>query len=133
MSEESLVAHSRRLLDLLQHRPRNLGQGPISASTLATHLDLRQTPERQRRIVREIVRYCRSPLRAEICANHDGYWLARCAAEWAEYREARKRGLAVQYRDLYVLDQGLRDKRAGQLEMGDWGSGGGRRRARQPA
>lgn len=68
--------------------------GPIAAVELAEAMNFRtDNRETLRRRVREAVEFARETLGVRICANDQGYWIARNAAEWAAYLNARKAGL----------------------------------------
>ena len=63
--------------------------GPVTAKALATVCGIDGGYETQRRRIREAVKHGREKLGYRFCADADGYWLARNAAEWAKFREAR--------------------------------------------
>lgn len=68
------------------HRDR-----PVPAAELAEHLLYVGSHETRRRQVRRLVEEARNSAHAlRICANGEGYWLARTAAEWDEYLESRR-------------------------------------------
>ena len=70
---------------------------PLSAAELAGGLGLvRMGHETRRRRVREAIEEARED-GVRICANGDGYWLARSAAEWRDYLESRKSGARFEF------------------------------------
>lgn len=120
VGEDALAELAPKALAVLTAR-RGHGYGPASARRLADLLGLGKLCERNRRIVREIIRYARETFQAEICAGNDGYWLARDATEWGEYRERRKRGLGMAFSKLSALNRRVTERFSGQGMLGDWG------------
>ncbi len=72
-------------------RPETQPPGPVSAWGLAVICGIRGGHETMRRRIREAIDYGREKLGYRFCANGEGYWLARNAAEWGAFREARRR------------------------------------------
>lgn len=69
---------------------------PCSASSLGTVLDIPGAHETRRRRVRELMETARETGH-RVCANGEGYWLARSDAEWAAYTQARKSGARFEF------------------------------------
>ncbi len=77
------------------------GDGPLTAVELAMELRLtRMSHETMRRRIRDAVKYARETNGERICADGDGYWMARSAQEWADYKAAVGHG--VRYRFVAV-------------------------------
>lgn len=87
----TIEERARKFIDLLSG-----GECPASARGVAFVLGLTGNTEAQRRRIREAVELCRRR-GLRVCANADGYWLARSNAEWADYKEARKSGARFEF------------------------------------
>ncbi len=74
----------------IESSPANLGEDerPVSARQLAADLHIVGNAEVVKRRIREAVEYAREHGHM-VCANGEGYWLARDAAEYAAYEETR--------------------------------------------
>jgi len=84
-SDNDMRARAQAVLRGLQQMSQ---AKPVSAVHLASFMDVKGGHESLRRRVREAVAHARKELGARICANGDGYWLARTHREWREYIDA---------------------------------------------
>ena len=88
-SNAEIAARAKKLEAALARLPGCPHQGPVTAVDLAPRLWINATMSHEsiRRRVREAVVHARETLGLRICANGDGYWLARSSREWQRYQE----------------------------------------------
>lgn len=88
----------------------------IPAADLAVACLIGGTHENQRRRVREVVEWCRRE-GYRVCANGQGYWLARDAEEWARYREHVKSGAKGSFARVRDNQAAVVDRCSGQGKL----------------
>ena len=89
---------------------------PVPARKLAPALEVpgRDTESRRRR-VRDVVEAARSkPFGFRICANSEGYWLARDEHEWAAYEAARETKARFEFVRVRNMRQAAGERTSGQ-------------------
>lgn len=87
---------------------------PVTAVEAAAAMGLKRGRESQRRRVREAAKYARENLGHRVCAGAGasvdcGYWLARTAAEWAEYLETQRTGARFKFAALARTQRAVTD------------------------
>jgi hypothetical protein len=104
-------------------RALNVAAGPATAIDLAEIAGVSgRTHETKRRRVREVIEVLRME-GVRICAGFDpttrelGYWMARDAAEWGCYLEARRRGLRFEFLLVAKVSKAAREKGDGQGDL----------------
>jgi len=100
-----------------------LATGPVTARTLAAICNVTGDVQTQRRKVREVVRHCRTINGTRICATtgkpgtEAGYWMARDAAEWAAYMNARREHAVFTFVEVKRVQEAAREQRSGQQKL----------------
>ena len=109
-------APTERVTELTRALQTLAGQGPIAARTLADKCRIGGSCETRRRRIRKAVQAARDA-GARVCADGDGYWLARNAGEWHEYLEAVKRGARFKFVRVRRTQEAVTDRLAGQGKL----------------
>jgi hypothetical protein len=114
---------TKRMLELNEQRGT---MSPISAAVIAASFGGNPLAhEVARRRVREIVASLREDGQ-RICANGDGYWIARDDGEWKRYCESRAAQAKFEFVVLRTMKQAANDKRTGQEKLFDAADEGSR-------
>ena len=113
--ESNLSPEAQDTLALLQ---RFFDDRPLTASEIVEALGIAAgwNWEARRREVRELVITLRQAGH-RVCAYHAGYWLARDAAEWAEYLEHRKRGARFEFVTVRQMTEAATDRGNEQRQL----------------
>ena len=83
-SDKVLAMHARALERFLKRQ-----DVPVAARDVGETLGLAGDVQSVRRFVREIVKHARQTCGVRVCADFEGYWLARGPDEWAGYLAAK--------------------------------------------
>lgn len=102
VSDKMLAVRARAIGELLS-RPAAID--PIPAADLAFLCGITGGHETIRRRIREAVDYGRTTRGMRLCANGDGYWLARDGDEWESFLESRRRSTVFRF----VHDRRIRE------------------------
>ena len=88
---------------------------PLAAIDIANHVGIRvgSDHESKRRGVRRIIDRLRDN-GFRICADNEGYWLARDDAEWHAYQESRRRGARFEFVKIARMQRAANEVRSGQ-------------------
>jgi hypothetical protein len=118
-----LAERATRIEERLRRPSDEGGEGPVSAAALASAIEGHEawSHETRRRRVREAVDYGRTQMGMRICANGEGYWMARDAQEWAAFQEAQKRGAVFKFVRIAKAKAAASERISGQQTIGDWG------------
>lgn len=97
---------------------------PIAARALAERCQIGGNPENQRRRIREAVQAARNA-GTRVCADADGYWIARNAGEWHDYLAALRSGARFSFVRVKIAETAVVERFAGQGRLFDaepwWG------------
>ena len=106
VSDKVLRERARRIGEWLENEPDNPPEtGPMPAAGLAFLCKIGGGHETVRRRIREAVDYGRTMLGMRLCANGEGYWLARNGSEWESFLESRRRSTVFRF----VHDRRIRE------------------------
>ena len=114
--DEGLASNAVRVIWKLRHSIM-----PISAIALADYAEIGGNREARRRGIRLLVRALRER-GYPICANNDGYWLARHGGEWSDYTATRRAGAVFAFVDIRTADQAVSDRASGQGALFEGGA-----------
>lgn len=122
-SERVMAIHARGVIEHLSGASDATGPsgatGPVNAITLGRRLNLKGGREALRRAVRRFVEHARSEMGQRICADTNGYWLARDADEWREYKAACKGRLRFKFYQIKKKTEAIAERMSGQGRLFD--------------
>lgn len=122
-SEKVLAIRARALIATLQLAESEVAlnereSAPVTARELAKPIGARGNREARRRRVREAAAYAREVLGEMVCANGDGYWLARDVAEYTMYEEHRRANTRFAFVAAKKRRRAVSEKNTGQKLFG---------------
>ncbi len=123
-SEKVLAIRAKALIATLQLAESEAALGerpakPVTARELAEPIGAHgKDAEVLRRRVREAAAYAREVLGEMVCANGDGYWLAREAAEYTMYEEHRRANTRFAFVAAKKRRRAVSEKNTGQKLFG---------------
>lgn len=121
MVENVTAERARAIVTRLERMAATDEPRPIAAITLAEMLDIRGNRENKRRRVREAVEHARTDetIAARICADRDGYWLARNGSEWAEFLAATRAKTVFRFVQISRAARAVWERVGGQWKLFD--------------
>ncbi len=103
----------RERAEWIEPRIREVAE-PVLGITLGRELGLDGKHESIRRRIREAVRFGRDHMGLKFCSDGHGYWLARSAAEWAEFKAAENAKTVFRFVRMARVNRAVAERQNGQ-------------------